>query len=927
MAPARGAESIALLPWRAPPPSPSSSSAAAFGDRDDARWRAEVALAVAGARCQSRRGVVGVVGARAIVACIAAMCVMCAVCAASGGVGGARARVGAALGMGAEASGETRTSTSEAPTSAVVSLASRGARLDDANALHDDAMEASLNIASAEAVKVADDVMKRMRKDLRTFVGTETRGAADGAAEVLKMISSDSRGANVAMNARGWFMARTMRDRESDDWYERAPVDPRETNEKLKLVDDGDLKSSPAKREAQMFNACPSLVYVGAEHASEDWSTLVRQLGFAHGLRGATESAQETFDLLRDNPKGPNFVLASDVPSYASLLDSFRTLKANDGKNLDKSPSVFLIAGIQDPLIRAIESYLQYGVTQRGWVPTLENFKDFMFGKYGADAHVDNIQFRTLAPPDLVNKAMKSEDVRSTADGASDGVSSAEIVKVLDVYDLISTPKYESEGQILLKQMLYRIVGVRQLVTPPKIGYGALDRYGFAKLGAQDGARVFPKEIQDYLSSEEFKTTFAELNALDYKLYLGANARILRMWNEHRQVGNFIEWREGIRAWVLPRVEITDSYRAAASLGSTGGVTAKPCAVGSEKECDRLFARHALRYLDETKKAHAAEECLFENQGCLSRQMINFGLAQYKESRRDALSLFLSAGETDLTYGTHVSAKCAEKAFEKKFATCADDSTFGSGTLGKAMIAEADVIYLICAGKSCESLCVPKMWADKAKVLNGVSIDACLGISGSVSHFRRATLSHGAAIAHAEQQRVAYAAVVEFDATFVDPDMREFPNYDTQRALKKVSHLMKSSSETGADKFTILRLGYRAWEFENGSDTCPHGCGCRHAPDDVDRSSCMVNRAQCDLRGSHAYILSRDSFSLFLEPVLSKASTNRVIDFNIFQRFPQQVILTPMLAVQSRTSAGSDHVSPVQQMRDANAYHQACGVA
>lgn len=279
-----------------------------------------------------------------------------------------------------------------------------------------------------------------------------------------------------------------------------------------------------------------------------------------------------------------------------------------------------------------------------------------------------------------------------------------------------------------------------------------------------------------------------------------------------------------------------------------------------------------------------------------------------------------------MTYGTHIAAKCAEKAFEEKFATCADDSTFGSGMLGKAMIAKADVIYLICAGRSCKEMCVPKMWANKAKVLNGVSIDTCLGISESVSHFRRATLTHGAAIAHAEQQRFAYAAVVEFDATFVDPDTREFPNYDTERALEQVADLMTSSSEAGADKFTILRLGYRAWDFENGGDTCPHGCGCRHSSDDVDGSFCMVTRAQCDLRGAHAYMLSRDAFSLFLEPVLSKASTNRIIDFNIFQRFPQQAIVTPMLAVQSSSSVGADYVSPARQIRDSDTYHRACDV-
>lgn len=88
----------------------------------------------------------------------------------------------------------------------------------------------------------------------------------------------------------------------------------------------------------------------------------------------------------------------------------------------------------------------------------------------------------------------------------------------------------------------------------------------------------------------------------------------------------------------------------------------------------------------------------------------------------------------------------------------------------------------------------------------------------------------------------------------------------------------------------------------------------------------MVTRTQCDLRGSHAYILSRDAYALFLEPVLSKTSANRIIDFNVFQRFPQQAIVTPMLAVQSSSSAGADYVSPQQQLRDSDAFRRTCNV-
>ena len=810
----------------------------------------------------------------------------------------------------------TPTTTSKTPTANALG--------DDDLAMRDDALESAPNAASSDAMKTGEEFMRMMRKALKARSGSGEKGSEN---EVSWMVSQADR-ANVAMDDRGWFVGRSMREREMDDWLwsNAASVGEREVDDRI-VEDDGDLRSSPAKREAEMFNSCPNLVYVGPDHASDEWPTIVRQLGYAHGLRGATSGSLETFNLVRTNHAGPNFVLAGDVPSYASLLHSFGSLTGRDGKKLVDSPSVFLIAGVQDPLIRAIESYLQFGVAQRGWTPTLENFKNFMFGKYGREAHVHNIQFKTLAPQYIVDKVLKNEKILAAEnkDGV-DAVSNEEIMKVLNLYDVVSTPDYEDESRMILKQMLFRIVGVRQLISPPKVGYANLDRYGFAKLTAKDGAQLLPRDVKDYLSSEEFTSEFTKFNALDYRLYLGANARMLRLWDEHRKIGSFLEWRETIKAWVLPRVEITDSFKVAAELGVSQARKAVPCAIGEEANCATQFAKASSQYVEQAMKEHASEECLFENQGCLSRQMINLGLEQYKESRREALSMFMSSGETDKTYGTRIAAKCAEKAFEPNFETCADDATFGTGTLGKSMVAEADIIYLICAGASCDSLCVPKMWAKKARVVNGLKVDQCLGVTEALTHFRRATLTHGAVIAHADHDHIEHAAVVEVDAAFVDPDVQRFPHYDSELALKKVKDLFVRTSAEGEAKFTILRLGYRAWEFEKGSETCPHGCGCRYSPLDVDASYCMVTRTQCDLRGSHAYILSRDAYALFLEPVLSKTSANRIIDFNVFQRFPQQAIVTPMLAVQSSSSAGADYVSPQQQLRDSDAFRRTCNV-
>ena len=41
---------------------------------------------------------------------------------------------------------------------------------------------------------------------------------------------------------------------------------------------------------------------------------------------------------------------------------------------------------------------------------------------------------------------------------------------MLNFYDLLSTPEYESVSKLFLKQMLYRIVSVRQILDRPASG-------------------------------------------------------------------------------------------------------------------------------------------------------------------------------------------------------------------------------------------------------------------------------------------------------------------------------------------------------------------------------------------------------------------------------------------------------------------------
>ena len=792
---------------------------------------------------------------------------------------------------------------------------------EDDRAMRDEFLESRPGSVTRENVEEA----KALANDLtRQWKRLEDRARAEDFDDDVTWMVRTADSSTPAADARGWWIPRTVGDRFKGDWLlGKASNSP---SSGVSRSNDWRLEKSPAHREAKLFNACPSLIHIAAEHASDSWASMVRQLGYAHGLRGATSAPLDTLKTIRSNPDGPNFVLGGvNTPSLSALSKVLRTVAARDAPRLTQSKLLFFIGGVRDPLERAVSSYMQYGVARRGWQPSVENFQSFVFGRYGRSAHVANIQFKTLAPESLVSKAL---DVESHAHNAS-AVTDEDIVSVLNFYDLLSTPEYESVSKLFLKQMLYRIVSVRQILDRPRVGYGKLDRFGFQRFDVKDLDGVLPDSLIKYIASRAFRARFYRVNALDRKLHAGANARLLRMWNEHKKVSDYFEWERTVQDWVTPRLLGTPGYREAKETEDSGVRVAKPCPVGEEDECAEKFNEHAAEFLDEERRRHASEQCLFENQGCFSRQIVNLGLLHYKRSRASELASFFKSKETPSSYGVARASACAEAAIETDMKFCSDNSTLGSGTVGKSIIGLADAVYVLCAHEWCRTLCIPKIWESKVRLVNGVKVDRCLDMPKTMSHFRRATVSHGAIVAHAKQNNFANVAVVEADAKFIDPDPTENPKYDAAATVKSVARLLSNVAQESEAAFTILRVGYRAWEYETGKVACPHGCGCRYSTDSLDINGpyCVITRAQCDLRGSHAYVISRDSYSLLLEPVLSKkASQNKVIDFNVFQRFPQQVILTPMLAAQSAAVVDADFIDPAKQMRDTRVFARTCEV-
>lgn len=132
---------------------------------------------------------------------------------------------------------------------------------------------------------------------------------------------------------------------------------------------------------------------------------------------------------------------------------------------------------------------------------------------------------------------------------------------------------------------------------------------------------------------------------------------------------------------------------------------------------------------------------------------------------------------------------------------------------------------------------------------------------------------------------------------------------------------MSTADSTAKDggRWSVIRLGYRAMDFESQAASCPTHCGCWHKAGE--QRWCTVHTHGCDMRAAHAYIVSADAYALMLREILATPGYS-VIDAGTLQRIPQQVFVTPMLAVQKHAQA--DLITPAQQLAHANTFARAC---
>ena len=235
-----------------------------------------------------------------------------------------------------------------------------------------------------------------------------------------------------------------------------------------------------------------------------------------------------------------------------------------------------------------------------------------------------------------------------------------------------------------------------------------------------------------------------------------------------------------------------------------------------------------------------------------------------------------------------------------------DSPAFSETLLG--LLPYADFTYIICT--HCEDFVVPERLRGKVKMVHGLEVDECLDLD-SQTHWVKASVSHGAAIAHAKKYGYASAAVLEEDVTSA-PAPYAWQNGDFQEL-----NAFLATEGPGEKKWHAIRLGYRPVDHESNSMVrCAKECECEA----VGTALCFLSAPQCQLHSSDGYIL-RDTMYDYM---LSMVSAGGVIDYGVLQGVPGQIVLTPQITYQTGYADQADHTDIQTQLDTTRKFYDSC---
>ena len=209
----------------------------------------------------------------------------------------------------------------------------------------------------------------------------------------------------------------------------------------------------------------------------------------------------------------------------------------------------------------------------------------------------------------------------------------------------------------------------------------------------------------------------------------------------------------------------------------------------------------------------------------------------------------------------------------------------------------ADQVYVICV--DCAGLLIPERIAHKTLLVDGKIYDACdQADSIGLDHYKRASLSHGAAIADALIKQFGKVAIVEDDST----------SPDGEHAVTLVpSDLDGFARAMKQEDWSFFRMGWRQFTLEmDPTLECPQECKC-----DVRTSKlCFVSNGGCDLRSSDSYIISERYYRWTLDKLINGGT----VDYDVLPRAPGVLLTLPILSTQKRLDINIEHQAAVSDL-------------
>jgi hypothetical protein len=209
----------------------------------------------------------------------------------------------------------------------------------------------------------------------------------------------------------------------------------------------------------------------------------------------------------------------------------------------------------------------------------------------------------------------------------------------------------------------------------------------------------------------------------------------------------------------------------------------------------------------------------------------------------------------------------------------------------------ADQVYVICV--DCAGLLIPEPIAHKTLLVDGKIYDACDQADNiGLDHYKRASLSHGAAIADALIKQFGKVAIVEDDST--SPDGEHAVTL-APTDLEGFAQAMKQND------WSFFRMGWRQFTLEmDPTLECPQECKC-----DVRTSKlCFVSNGGCDLRSSDSYIISERYYRWTLDKLINGGT----VDYDVLPRAPGVLLTLPILSTQKRLDINIEHQAAVSQL-------------